>query len=417
MRPLWPPPTITASQWRAASSATGAGRPTSPSCCAMAFMCDLLCDGVDDDGAALWTRTGLHSISSRSLERARAARRAAAAAARSRPGEQRRASQAAASRLGSARASAGSGTTATSSSTSAWTPPSPTTSTGTTASRRTDDEQLGAGRRHPLDEHVRVAVRDRAPRVARRRALVGEVQRQRAVRGLVQQPGLRALQRDRAAELASAATASSSSGGEPAAPPARRRARSSAFASCSASQRAAVSRRAARPRASRRRSRAAGAGSGGRRGERGGARDAGAEAGDRRHARLGEAASGLVVEQLGQRGGDEHADVADRGAGEDASSSRAPGLALVAVEPGRLVEEDERLADAGVAPTVRTRSRCTLDVAPDQRRVVERVGRRSRRPAAARAAPPTCPRRERRQRHAAPGRLVGGRAPSPRPST
>ncbi len=109
-----------------------------------------------------------------------------------------------------------------------------------------------------------------------------------------------------------------------------------------------------------------------------GAGEAGAEARHGGDACLGEAPGGGVVEQLRQRGGDEDGDRAGGGAVEDPVLDRLPALGGGAVEPRRVVVEDEHLVDAGVLPDERDHVALPFAVAPDLRGVVERVGDRGR---------------------------------------
>ena len=79
-----------------------------------------------------------------------------------------------------------------------------------------------------------------------------------------------------------------------------------------------------------------------------------------------------------------------RGAGEDALLDRVPALGGVAGDAGRAVVEHEHVPDRGSSPTRADQVAQRLDLAPDHRRVVERVGRPWRPRAAARAAPRPC---------------------------
>ena len=241
----------------------------------------------------------------------------------------------------------------------------------------------------------------------------GDVERERAGRGLVLESRARELDRDRAAEPASAATASSSpvttrpvddgdAGGaqerlglvlrEPAAARGARRWRRR-------EPMAATTRGTLRPcRSAAPRRRAAPGGRRRRRGRRAGP----AIGGD---ARLGEAPGGGVVEELGERGGDEHGDGARGGAVEDAVLDRLPARARGRRGPAG----GRRRRAPGRRPGRRRRARRGRAATRGRPRSspCSRAGWRSwRRPAGARAAR-RGPRRERRQVEAEPLRLVG----------
>ena len=216
------------------------------------------------------------------------------------------------------------------------------------------DDQLGAGRRHPLDQHLGAAVAadERAVGGAERR-LGGDVERQRPGGGLVLQRGARELDRDRAAELGErghgvvlagddAAVDDGDAGGaeerlrlvlgEPAAERGqladRARDAGPLGRRGDGPEAAPDGSRGARRRSSRSRS-ASGAG----------AWRAAAQARPVRrpasggHAGLGEAPGGGVVEQLGEGGGDEH------GTGLASAPSRRPSSTacqLAPMSPSRL---------------------------------------------------------------------------------
>ena len=238
------------------------------------------------------------------------------------------------------------------------------------------DEELGAGLRHLLDEHRR------APwdgglsprRTPRGRALSSrEVEGERAVGGLVAHVGRGELERHWAARARASATRRRP-----------RRWRAGPRTTGHAAARAAAPSPRAR-RATRRRRPAHGwaaiarrrAASGGGAAERGGDRDAGPQAGDRRHARLAEpprrrrrraarAASPPTITGTGR----------DRRAGEDPLLDRRPALRDAPEMPGRTVVEHEHVADRRVLADGADEVAQRLDLAPDHRRVVERVGDR-----------------------------------------
>ena len=168
----------------------------------------------------------------------------------------------------------------------------------------------------------------------------------------------------------------------------------------------------AAPRRCGRRSRA-GARRRQRRGQRGG--DARCRCAGRRprHARLAELPRRLVVEQLGQRRRDHHRHGRDRRAREDRPPRPPPSSPRRAGDARRAVVEHEHVPDRGVSPTRRIEVAQRLDLAPDHRRVVERVGDRGGGGQHARGERAIVSRRERRQREAHAGGLVGPEAESP----
>ena len=160
---------------------------------------------------------------------------------------------------------------------------------------------------------------------------------------------------------------------------------SSALALASSSHDPGV--RPARPRRPRRCPQALGVAGGAA--QRRGADERGAQAGDGGDVGAGELPGGLVVEQLGQGRGDQRRHRARRGARADPLAHGVPALAHRAVEPVRLVVEHEHVVDRRVGADRGDHVAQGLDLAPDERRVVERVGdgRRRREQLRARARP------------------------------
>ena len=108
--------------------------------------------------------------------------------------------------------------------------------------------------------------------------------------------------------------------------------------------------------------------------ERGRAGQPGSQAGHSRHAGVHELERGGLVEQLGQGRGDHHRRGRRGRALRDAPPHRGPRAAPARV--GRLVVEDEDAVDGRVLPDRDDDVAQPLGVAPDQRRVVERVADR-----------------------------------------
>ncbi len=303
MRPLWPPPTTTASHSRAASSDSGAGSPTCSEACgdlvhgAGSWLGGLAARAPAASASAIdgAVRDDDHGVAARAARRPRGEQQLADARGQPRGGAESSGgaaagagSSGAARRLRSARSTragvAGSGTSATSSSASVQIPPEADDEHGHDPVRARRDEQLGAGRRH------RARRAPPAPRVAlraaarsRRAHLVGgrrsAEQRPRRARSCGAAPG--------ADSLSATGPPSSAGGGDGVVRAARRAGR----------RRRAARRRAAAPwprarRASARRRRRADARPrapivgdplrvGGRRAERGARRrSAGAQPGD-----------------------------------------------------------------------------------------------------------------------------------------
>ncbi len=385
MRPLWPPPTMTASQVLAASSLIGAGQ---------ADLAELLCDRVHGEislatastttAPSLWTRTGLHSTSSRPGRWVEAGREAGGGGkvglgeqggalelherllhARGRGGQ--RDDDHVVEHLGERAAEADD-------------------ERGHDGVAADGDDQLDAGSGHPFHEHG-AGRAERAPGGADV-GLRGEVEGERPGRGLVPDLGAAQLDRHGPAELGERGDGVVLAGddaalddrnlsgpkqvlglmlGEPAA--ARR--------GSVGGGRSPVG--AVRSRFARGGGHLAEAGGVGRRGlQRGRAGEPCAEAADGGDARLGEAPGGRVVEQLRQSGGDEDRDRARGGAVEDAVLDRLPALGGGALEARRVVVEDEHLVDVRVLADEADDVALPFAVAPDQRGVVERVGDRGR---------------------------------------
>ncbi len=261
---------------------------------------------------------------------------------------------------------AGSGMIATSSRSSVQIPPSPSTSAGTIASRPRRDEQLHSRLRPSARRAPRPGARRPAPPAARTR-------RGRRLRGRAPSstpPSSDLCWIDAALSLSamrppsswSAATASSSSMTMRPSTTATPASRSSSLASCSASHRAlppgpAPSGRSAAGAVRRPAVLAGGRGSRARRDlaqsprvardglHRGRAPDPGAQPGRRRDPGLGEPPRGIVVEQFGERRGDDRRHRTRRCAPDDSLANGSPGLLDGPTGARVLVIEHEHLPD------------------------------------------------------------------------
>ncbi len=231
------------------------------------------------------------------------------------------------------------------------------------------------------------------PPVRRAHRVVAEhAEHERAGLALVLQRGGGGLDRHRASELARRRERR-----RPRRPRRGRRgtatpaARSSAFASASESHGPAPPPRPAAAAAIARSRSGSPAG----RPQRRGARERGAQARDRRHAAIQERAGGVVLQQLGQRRGDEHGRGGARGAVGEPLAHRVPARAQPRLHAGRLVVEEQQLVDGGVvgddahdrARAARARPRsspCSRAGCRRSRRrgAAARAARRSRRPVA-----------------------------------
>ena len=115
-----------------------------------------------------------------------------------------------------------------------------------------------------------------------------------------------------------------------------------------------------------------------RRGQRLHAAQRRGEAGERRHPLVDHARGDAVVEQLGQRRGERHRHRAERRARADRVDDARPGLVHVATHAHRVVEEHQHPVDRRVLGERQDQRAQRLLVVPEQRGVVERVGRGGR---------------------------------------
>ncbi len=98
-----------------------------------------------------------------------------------------------------------------------------------------------------------------------------------------------------------------------------------------------------------------------------------------RHAVIRQLAAGRVVDQVGEGGGDQGGGLGLRGAGDDPGPDRGPGGSRLRRQALGVVIEDQELVDRGVGADGDRDPAQQVGVAPDHRRVVERVADRRRR--------------------------------------
>ena len=270
-------------------------------------------------------------------------------------------------------------------------------------------EKLGAGRRHPLNEHagVRHAERDQPPVRGARVGLGAHVRGRAPPARPCDEGGPGQLERHAPAELGERGRRIVLAGHKPALhhgqtigaqelldlvlghPP-------GAVVGHAACRRGRLADRAQPPRVARRLR------------QRRHAREPSPQARHGGDSRVDEAHRGVLVEQLGQRRGDHHRDGAVLRAQPDPLADRPP-RALRRAHVGGLVVEHHHALDRRVLAHGHDDVAQPLHLPPDQRGVVERVADRGglrKQPAQALARG----RRERRQRQAEPLALVGGQS-------